>query len=58
MDNGNVIVWNTPTVAYYNDHPIKEGNKYTITGTIKNFKEYYGEKETVLTRCKIVDKIN
>lgn len=58
MDNGNIIIWNTSGVASFNDRPIEEGNKYTITGTIKNFKEYKGEKETVLTRCKIVDKVN
>ena len=31
------------------------GHKYLIKGTIKNHEEYRGAKQTVITRCKVVD---
>lgn len=47
-ENGNVIVWKT---ACRDD--LEEGNTYNITGTIKDHSDYKGEKQTILTRCKI-----
>ena len=37
----------------YEDYEI--GHKYLIKGTIKNHEEYRGVKQTVITRCKVVD---
>ena len=37
----------------YKDYEI--GHKYLIKGTIKNHEEYRGAKQTVITRCKVVD---
>lgn len=47
IDN-NVLVW-------YASKCIDE-NVQKIAGTIKDHKEYDGEKQTVLTRCKVVEK--
>lgn len=44
----NVLVWYASR-AY-------EGEPKRITGTVKDHKEYAGEKQTVLTRCKITEK--
>lgn len=45
----NTVVWKTST---YN--ALEEGKTYTVSGTIKEHKEYRGDKQTVLTRCKVV----
>ena len=47
-DNGNFYVWKT---ASYQD--IEEGNNYILSGKIKEHKEYKGNRQNVLTRCKI-----
>lgn len=44
--DNNVLVWYASR-AY-------EGEPKRITGTIKDHKEYDGEKQTVMTRCKLV----
>lgn len=49
---GNVIVWKTSKGLYYPDN-LEKGDKVTIKGTIKDLNEYKGEKQTVLTRCKV-----
>lgn len=46
--DNNVLVW-------YASKCIDENVK-KIAGTIKDHKEYDGEKQTVLTRCKVVEK--
>lgn len=46
--NGNIFIWNTS--SYPN---IENGKSYSITAIVKDHKEYKGEKETVLTRCKV-----
>lgn len=46
--DNNVLVWYASR-AY-------EGEPTRITGTVKDHKEYDGEKQTVLTRCKITEK--
>lgn len=45
--DNNVLVW-------YASKCIDENAK-KISGTIKDHKEYDGEKQTVLTRCKVVE---
>lgn len=46
--NGNTITWKT---AKHLD--IEEGWTGKVTGTVKEHSEYKGDKQTVLTRCKI-----
>lgn len=55
---GNAIVWKTATWLAYKDENghykgYEEGDKLTITGTIKEHSEYKGVKQTVLTRAKV-----
>ena len=47
-ENNNIYVWKT---ANWLD--IEKGTKVNLKGTIKDHKEYKGEKQTVLTRCKV-----
>lgn len=44
----NILVWITATNIAFG-----EGDKVYLSGTIKDHKEYKGEKQTVMTRCKI-----
>lgn len=46
-----VLIWKT---RIRND--LDEGEKYELTGTIKEHSEFRDEKQTVLTRCKYVRK--
>ena len=48
-DSNNLLVWKT-TCAY--DTPGTDA-KVNLTGTIKEHSEYMGQKQTILTRCKI-----
>jgi hypothetical protein len=50
--DGNVVIWfktGGPCGNY-------EGAEYLVTGRIKAHKEYDGIKQTVLTRCKMIEK--
>lgn len=47
-ENGNTIVWKTTSFQ-----ELAEGKTYEIKGKIKEHSEYKGDKQTVLTRCKI-----
>jgi hypothetical protein len=47
-ENGNTLVWKTSSWQ-----EIEEGNTYEIKGKVKEHSEYKGDKQTVLTRCKI-----
>ena len=42
-----------PEGDYYMWHRIENDEHFFITGTVKEHSEYQGEKQTVLTRCKI-----
>ena len=44
------VVWMTSS-----DLDLDEGKEYTIIGTIKDHREYRKDKQTILTRCKILD---
>ena len=46
---GNIFVWKTSKYIAK-----EEGEEVKIKGTIKDHSEYRGEKQTVLTRCKII----
>lgn len=55
----NKIVWNTSTaLGRWNERdewePVEEGNTITLRGTVKDHSEYKEEKQTVLTRCKLM----
>lgn len=47
-DKGNTLVWKTASFQ-----EIEEGKTYEIKGKVKEHSEYKGDKQTVLTRCKI-----
>lgn len=60
-ENGNALIWKTTSIL---DHEIDTGNgiifrpiledeEITLKGTVKEHSTYKGEKQTVLTRCKI-----
>jgi hypothetical protein len=53
------VVWKTTaSLGRWNDNDewesIEEGAQVNIRGTIKEHSEYDGEKQTVLTRCKVM----
>lgn len=45
---GNTLVWKTSSFQ-----EIEEGNTYEIKGKVKEHSEYKGDKQTVITRCKL-----
>ena len=59
--SGNVYTWKTQNTLGYDEsndqyirwHSIQEDEHFLLTGTIKDHSEYKGEKQTVLTRCKV-----
>lgn len=48
-DDGYILTW----FASGTNEQLEQGDKAIITGTIKDHQEYQGNKQTVLTRCKI-----
>lgn len=46
-NNGNVFVWKTTTKSFDSDIKVQ------VSGTIKDHKEYNGQKQTILTRAKV-----
>lgn len=50
-DNGNVLVWGTS-----NKQNLSRGQKYSVKGTIKDHSEFKGIKQTVLTRCEVLNQ--
>ena len=46
-ENGNTIIWKT------GGKNLEQGKTYQIKGKIKEHNEYKGDKQTILTRCKI-----
>lgn len=51
MSGGAALIWKTSTASLEDVQ-----NSATITGTIKEHSEYRGERQTVLTRCKLGGK--
>lgn len=47
----NLLTWFTTSSKLYNT---EEGTQVTVTGTVKKHEEYKEEKQTVLTRVKVV----
>ena len=58
-DNGNVFVWKTQNdidgMWDYKEDKWNHNKRYTVVGKIKEHSEYNGEKQTVLTRCKVCE---
>lgn len=52
---GNIYTWKTNNfIGWYDeDDEYIVPDEFLITGTIKDHSEYNGEKQTVLTRCKV-----
>lgn len=48
--DGNIFVWKTSNSLY----EIKELDTCSMLGTVKEHSEYNGEKQTVMTRCKVL----
>lgn len=48
-----IFVWFTSK-----DIGLEKGALVTLTGTVKKLQEYDGEKQTVLTRCTVLDRTN
>lgn len=53
--SGNVYVWKTQNggLGWYEGETWYSPDEFTIKGTVKEHSEYNGEKQTVLTRCKV-----
>lgn len=49
-ENGNTVVWKTSKCLC---DELQQESYYIIKGTVKELSEYRGDKQTVLTRCKI-----
>lgn len=47
-EEGNILTWKTACWL-----GLDEGTEYEITGKVKEHSEYKGDKQTVLTRCKV-----
>ncbi|PGT89832.1 hypothetical protein [Bacillus thuringiensis] len=52
-ENGNVIVWKTGRDL---EDEVNEAGRITLRGKIKEHSKYDGVKQTVLTRCKVLEK--
>ena len=50
-DKKHLIMWKTKAKEEYYD--LQEGQSLHIKGSIKDTTEYRGNKETVVTRCKL-----
>ena len=46
-NNGNIFVWKTTTKSFDIDIKVQ------VSGTVKDHKEYDGQKQTILTRAKV-----
>ena len=61
-DNGNVFIWKTATIieqtferdGHHDMVVLDKPIRVEIAGTVKEHGEYRGEKQTVLTRCKVI----
>lgn len=57
-DQGNIFTWTASLPAGMETkeggfRSLQKGDHCILTGTVKNHKEYKGNKQTVLTRCKV-----
>lgn len=57
-DQGNIFTWTASLPAGMKTdaggfRSLQKGDHCILTGTVKNHKEYKGNKQTVLTRCKV-----
>lgn len=58
-ESGNVFVWKTGSPIFIQDgddyRPVKVSEKVSLKGTIKEHGNFKGDKQTVLTRCKVME---
>lgn len=52
-DAGHCFVWKTSAKEVLDDIDLDANVKILLTGKVKDFSEYKGTKQTVLTRCKV-----
>jgi hypothetical protein len=60
-EENHVFVWKTTNGNLgknFNWAEYEVGQKYLIKGTVKSHDEYRGVKQTVITRCKVLDDFN
>jgi len=48
-----LLIWKSTSFGGMVALGVEEGDKVSITGTVKELTEYNGEKQTVLQRCKV-----
>lgn len=46
---GNILKW------FASNERLQTGNQYKVKGTVKKHEEYQGTKQTLLSRCKVLD---
>lgn len=51
-EDGNQCIWSTTA------RTLEPGKTYHIKGSIKDLQEYHNAKQTVLTRCRVIEEIN
>lgn len=51
-DEGDILTWTTQT-----SQDIEEDHRYLITGTVKEHTIYRNNKQSVLTRCKVMEEL-
>lgn len=49
--DGNILLWKATSDPGISREDV--GKRFTVAGTIKEHSEYKGEKQTILTRCKV-----
>jgi hypothetical protein len=49
-ENGNIFIWQASRFTFFTEDAL-----YNVRGTIKRHKEYKEMKQTILTRCKVVE---
>jgi hypothetical protein len=50
MNEENILSWFTSS----NISDLEVGKEYWLSATVKEHSEYKGEKQTILTRCKVI----
>ena len=53
---GNVIIWKTGTGFNDRHYNASVGHKFKIKATVKKHDEYQGIKQTIVTRCAVVEE--
>lgn len=54
-EDGQLLIWKTTSDPSVDGRFIQAGHKLLLTGTVKEHSEYRGEKQTIMTRCKVAE---